>query len=560
MEGWVQVKIGGFLLNSLQKCYAVLENQQLMYYAGLDPVDHKPTGIVGTLHLHCGKVTRKKEKLFSGEERFWVLFSTCGQKKQSLAIDTMIASAWTTWGSVSERAVGMHVLEEKELKKFNGWRKALGFEVVPDGASEEEQREGLSKAKITRAYKVRAIKAHPDRGGHPDEFSRVSTASTELLAWQAWRDEKDTCEPVEYEAAVEKGSKGLGIAVAWDQVRQHVCVSTVQPAVVVKALTDGAGGSICPGDVLIAIDDDDCSDWRISRMTARLSAARVTPGSVVHFTFLRWKKVPVQEVTDDESYTWSPATSAVSSPVPSCPTHDPWDNSYQNNINDSEDRVSVGAAAAAATVAAQKEFSAHRQTPSAESKGAKHSPAKAAAAAPAPEGPKRRLSVGVTSAPVDSVSFVNDRISELCHQKAELHGTVAELESSQMQLRDRVHQLMEMLAVRRESAAAAASASSGSIEGVEEELEIIARELELAQQNLILKKSENRQLAAHVSALRHSLNRPLVDAVEQIRRAASGGGGVLDETTLTNTRSRASAYQDSRRLAQEAVDALLDLL
>ena len=142
-------------------------------------------------------------------------------------------------------------------------------------------------------------------------------------------------------------------------------------------------------------------------------------------------------------------------------------------------------------------------------------------------------------------------LSDLCHQKAELHGEVAELESAQALLRDKVQQLLEMLETRRGNV-------TGTVNAMDE-LELTVRELERVQQNLLLKRGENRQLAAHVSTLRHALNRPLVDAIEAIRRSGHiGQSGV--ESSLRSTRSRAEAYQDARQKAQDTVNSLLELL
>ena len=94
---------------------------------------------------------------------------------------------------------------------------------------------------------------------------------------------------------------------------------------------------------------------------------------------------------------------------------------------------------------------------------------------------------------------------------------------------------------------------------MEEELERTCTELDTAQQCLLIKQSECRQLAAHVSTLRHALNRPLVDAVEHIRRTVHLAI-VPDESTLLATKTRASTYQEARHNAQAAVDSLLDLL
>ena len=130
MEGWVIIKKKGYLTSSQQKVYGVLEHQQVMYYQGLHPDTHKPTGIVGSLNVQGGTVTRKKEEAYThrGAVTYWVLITNGGgKKKTSLEIDTMTPTAWTAWGASLEKAVDLHAFQQKELAKFNGWRDALGF-------------------------------------------------------------------------------------------------------------------------------------------------------------------------------------------------------------------------------------------------------------------------------------------------------------------------------------------------------------------------------------------------------------------------------------------------
>jgi len=569
MEGYIKVKISsGVFGSTYTQVYGILHNQQIMYYNGLDQL-RRPTKIAGSFNIQAGSVTKEGGKSREGFSSAMRIIVKDKKSKILVKFECATPTLWNNWYNAIERNVIMHDVAVKKKTQHNENRELLGFEPVGDHASDDEKR--LSKAMIAKAYKVRAIKAHPDRGGDPEMFYKISQAYTQLLAWQAWQDEQLNSQVVEYEAIVEKTEAcGMGISVTYDEFKDMVLVSNVNTGVVVVALTEEAEGVINPGDALLAIDDEDCADWRISRLTSRLSAVRVPVGSQIHFTFSRRK------VIDEEtaySPMPSPARSMPSMPSTPTPAADPWDNSYQNH-GDFDDGIKVhtpptkSAAAAPAPAptrpasvkaamfaepqAAAKEPTVVRHAPSYETKASDAGMGKGKGKMDSSPGVRgRRASVGVASAPVDSLSFQNERINVLCGQKAELHGELAQLEAVQIQLHDRVAQLMLMLEDRRKSVTGDSN--------MEDELGLTCRELERAQENLLLKRSDCRQLASHVSALRHALNRPLVDAVEHIRRSAHFAQ-VKDEHSLLGSRNRSLAYQEARESAKHVVDTLLGLL
>jgi hypothetical protein len=55
----------------------------------------------------------------------------------------------------------------------------------------------------------------------------------------------------------------------------------------IVGITEDGGEGLRVGDALIGIDDDDCSQWFMSRIRARLSPVRYKDGDVVRFTFER---------------------------------------------------------------------------------------------------------------------------------------------------------------------------------------------------------------------------------------------------------------------------------
>lgn len=80
---------------------------------------------------------------------------------------------------------------------------------------------------------------------------------------------------------------GLGLSVIDNKVSGRVIVQSVQPSIILRALSMEGDGEIRPGDAIIAIENDDCTNWPISRVRARLSNNRVEVGAYVHFTFER---------------------------------------------------------------------------------------------------------------------------------------------------------------------------------------------------------------------------------------------------------------------------------
>ena len=58
---------------------------------------------------------------------------------------------------------------------------------------------------------------------------------------------------------------GLGIVVMEDLLRGRIVVQAVQESVVLRGLSEEAGGGIRVGDSLYAIEADVCVDWPILR-------------------------------------------------------------------------------------------------------------------------------------------------------------------------------------------------------------------------------------------------------------------------------------------------------
>ena len=99
-----------------------------------------------------------------------------------------------------------------------------------------------------------------------------------------------------------------------------------------------------------------------------------------------------------------------------------------------------------------------------------------------------------------------------------------------------------------------------NIGGEREEREILQRECEYFQHELLLKRGEARQLAAHVSSLRHALHVPRLDSVERVRRGEENVRRIPDEKSLVGVRQRCEVYEQTKRDAMQTLEALKALL
>ena len=78
---------------------------------------------------------------------------------------------------------------------------------------------------------------------------------------------------IDYEAILVKDAKsGLGIVVKED-AKGRVKISKIEAKVIIDSMSDEAGGAIKIGDVIVAIDEDDC--WRALIRIKGVSTLRV---------------------------------------------------------------------------------------------------------------------------------------------------------------------------------------------------------------------------------------------------------------------------------------------
>ena len=269
MEGYVQYR--------REDAYAVLDGNQLMLYRAYSKKLGTPVDIRAVAHLRNGTVSKVVGR--RGVKHGLDLVSERGV---STLIDLVDPNVCGSWYGACVKAKNLHLEQAAESSVPEKARAQLGFE---PGAK-------LTKSAISRAYKKLSLKAHPDKGGNPDEFNKIATAYTTLLALQEVADEREETRVLDFEAIVVKqAGVGIGINVVEDKLRKQVIVQSVNDDVLVTAITAEAEEGIRAGDALVSIDSDDCSLWPLSRIRTRLSNLRVPVGASVHFTFER--RVPL---------------------------------------------------------------------------------------------------------------------------------------------------------------------------------------------------------------------------------------------------------------------------
>jgi hypothetical protein len=205
----------GYVLYRRTEAYAVLDGNQLMLYRSYSPKVGAPVDIRAVSHLRNGKVNKVVNR--SGVKHGLELVSERGASTLIDLVDPNVCSAW--YGACC-KAKNLHVDQASMATAAAKAREQLGFE---PGSK-------LSKSAISRAYKRLSLKAHPDKGGNPDEFSKISSAYTTLLSIQEVDDEREGTKVVEFEAIVEKQpGVGLGINVIEDKRDILIIIGIFRP-------------------------------------------------------------------------------------------------------------------------------------------------------------------------------------------------------------------------------------------------------------------------------------------------------------------------------------------
>jgi hypothetical protein len=134
-----------------------------------------------------------------------------------------------------------------------------------------------------------------------------------------------------------------------------------------------------------------------------------------------------------------------------------------------------------------------------------------------------------------------DRINRVLVEKADVEAELQALEGQHGHLHDQVVYLTQMLESRPPQGQGVSDGAGGTAGALQSERDLLREERDFFQNQLVLKRGEVRQLAAHVSSLRHALHAPQTDHIDWTRRDQNTTM-LLDEQSLQTTRTRALLY------------------
>ncbi len=153
---------------------------------------------------------------------------------------------------------------------------------------------------VNKAYRKAALKAHPDKGGDKADFKKLNEAF-EVLSTKLEEDEYDrNPKNITFEAVIQKGVKGIGfgMVVVEDPKKGYIYIKEVLPTMRLQQLDEEAGRELRKGDKLIKVENDDVSEWPLTRVAQRLNDYRCPVNLPVRLTFTR-RYVPVTDFEDD---------------------------------------------------------------------------------------------------------------------------------------------------------------------------------------------------------------------------------------------------------------------
>jgi curved DNA-binding protein CbpA len=278
MESFAKVLTRTAFSSSFQRYWVVLDGQNLTYYENFDFKSQSTINVKNSLSIRDTKIVALKDN--ENSTKFGVKIISARGLQLTL-FDCESAEDREVWIKALNRASKMHDDINNELSLIRKYLTILNMNPADDKT--------ISKQDIIQNYKKCARLLHPDKGGDLDKFKIINEAYSFLCTVYDDRETLKAGKVVDYEAIVEKAGDGigLGIVVNEDQVKRQIVVKSVHNQIQLHGLSTEANGAILPGDILIAIDGDDCSDWFLSRIRARLSNSRVPLGAKVHFTFER---------------------------------------------------------------------------------------------------------------------------------------------------------------------------------------------------------------------------------------------------------------------------------
>ena len=180
-----------------EKVYCLLDGQQFMYYGRFDKNLNCPVEIKNTLNVRRAKVEKSNQSnARASRQKFEITVTEldlpANKKRSSISLSALTGNSGgrsktfdcvntnvsSSWYSALTRATLLHEEQEKRVTQHNANRALLNLPIYGfKGTSDAD----LSKAKIAKAYKLMAMKCHPDRGGDIEQFNKINEAYVLLL-------------------------------------------------------------------------------------------------------------------------------------------------------------------------------------------------------------------------------------------------------------------------------------------------------------------------------------------------------------------------------------------
>lgn len=254
-----------FRKSTYERRWAVLDKQTLSLYEKFDLPNQTPVNLKKTYQLD-------KMKVFQvGSDT--LIRITNDKGKEIALIDCVDSAMYTTWFNALTRA---SLLQEEIAARHKQRRQYM--------ESLNLKEETISTVAITSAYS-RLLRG----SGKGTPAAVLKDAHDYLIELQRDADLRTAGKVIQFEAEVVKalGGVGLGIVVMEDKIRKRIVIQNVVEGIELKHISEEAGGNLLPGDILTAIDGEDCTDWFLSRVRARFGHYRVPLGAAVTLKFER---------------------------------------------------------------------------------------------------------------------------------------------------------------------------------------------------------------------------------------------------------------------------------
>jgi hypothetical protein len=309
MEGFVKVSTRG----KYYSAYVILEGQYLYYYQSFDEQTRELIKPQGTQCVRGCRI----DKGMDGNVANWCVSMVYTSDYAATIFDCGSEYTQSLWFKALCRAGQEHEERHELENRMLRLRRLLGV-------SPHEKLDGRRLNMLFR-FRIKQLEGLGHRDGSAQSLA-LQEAFDALMAIYTDTHMRKTHRLVDFEAEVRKPAAGggLGISVREDHLFRRIVVDEVSPSASIVGLSFEAHGSIQPEDVLIAIDGDDCSDWPLTRVRARLDPPRLLPGATVRLSFERLSLPEQGSLAISSSHRKTDVAELISAatPAPPLPIYD----------------------------------------------------------------------------------------------------------------------------------------------------------------------------------------------------------------------------------------------